>query len=73
MCWSLWVLQSYEMQVREAVQFAKKQSSYKLLDADDEDDGVAQISVVQQGKGSSKKRFRKKGETHESEDDDDEA
>lgn len=60
----------YQKQEREAVQFAKKQTSYKLLDADDEDDGDTQIQVVQQGKSSSKKRFRKKGETHESEDDD---
>jgi len=64
------VFQSYQKQEREAAQFAKKQSSYKLLDADDEDDSDNQISNTKQGKGSAKKRFRKKGEAHDSEDDD---
>ncbi|ONK64758.1 uncharacterized protein A4U43_C07F29560 [Asparagus officinalis] len=62
---------SYQKQEREAAQFAKKQSSYKLLDADDEDDVDNNLTVsTQQERGSAKKRFRKKGEANESEDDD---
>lgn len=67
------MFQNYQKEEKEAAQFAKKQRSYKLLDAaDDEgDDRVPSTSATSQpGKmGSHQKRFRKKSETQESEDD----
>ncbi|XP_010939275.1 pre-mRNA-splicing factor ATP-dependent RNA helicase DEAH1 isoform X1 [Elaeis guineensis] len=66
-------LSNYQKEEKEAAQFAKKQRSYKLLDADDDegDDRLPSTSATSQpGKmGSHQKRFRKKSETQESEDD----
>ncbi|KAG1347828.1 pre-mRNA-splicing factor ATP-dependent RNA helicase DEAH1 [Cocos nucifera] len=66
-------LTNYQKEEKEAAQFAKKQRSYKLLDADDDegDDRVPSTSATSQPgkKGSHQKRFRKKSETQESEDD----
>lgn len=66
-------LSNYEQEEKQAAQFAKKQRSYKLLDADD-DEGDDQVpssgATSQPGKvGSHQKRFRKKSETQDSEDD----
>ncbi|RCV17890.1 hypothetical protein SETIT_3G256300v2, partial [Setaria italica] len=56
----------YQRQVQDAAALARKQSEFKLLndDVDDEDAGVAAASC----NSSSGKRFRKKGVTHDHED-----
>ncbi|XP_020671919.2 pre-mRNA-splicing factor ATP-dependent RNA helicase DEAH1, partial [Dendrobium catenatum] len=69
-------LSSYLKEEREAIQLAKKQLSYKLLDSDDEDDRDDQASMGGASHASTKgndhrKRFRKSHGSHG--DDDDEA
>ncbi|XP_065005349.1 pre-mRNA-splicing factor ATP-dependent RNA helicase DEAH1-like isoform X3 [Musa acuminata AAA Group] len=64
---------NYQKAEKEATQFAKKQRSYKLLDADDEDiDSHAPANHVDsqmEKVGSHRKRFRKKSQTDDAEDD----
>lgn len=61
--------QLYQKQEREAALLARKQKSYMILDADD-DDGTENVDESRKV-GSHKKRFRKK--TGIEEDDGDEA
>ncbi|GJT85723.1 pre-mRNA-splicing factor ATP-dependent RNA helicase DEAH1-like protein isoform X1 [Tanacetum coccineum] len=60
----------YKQQKQEAAMLARKQKSYKLLEADDDDENA----VASQSKKTDKrvKRFRKKSENQEDEDEDDE-
>ncbi|KAJ0980676.1 hypothetical protein J5N97_008931 [Dioscorea zingiberensis] len=67
-------MSDYQKEEKMALLFAKKQRSYKLLDADDNDDGadpVPTTSVASQPRKSEphRKRFRKKNETQDNEDD----
>ncbi|KAL0906528.1 hypothetical protein M5K25_025029 [Dendrobium thyrsiflorum] len=67
-------LSSYLKEEREAIQLAKKQLSYKLLDADDEDDIDDQASMRGASQASTKgndhrKRFRKNHGSHGNDDD----
>ncbi|GAB2227982.1 hypothetical protein Droror1_Dr00009811 [Drosera rotundifolia] len=68
----------YQKQEREAALLVRKQKTYQLLDADDEDDddgGVVaadskpSVSVASATKESQKKRYRKKSEHSDVEDD----
>ncbi|KAL3343125.1 hypothetical protein AABB24_026940 [Solanum stoloniferum] len=64
----------YLQQEREAAMLARKQKTYSLLEADDEDDnivGVESNSVPSQTRkeDTRTKKFRKRVETHEDEDD----
>lgn len=69
----MYLSQNYQKAEKEATQFAKKQRSYKLLDADDEDiDSHAPANHVDsqmEKVGSHRKRFRKKSQTDDAEDD----
>lgn len=66
-------LSNYLKEEREAIQLAKKQMSYKLIDADDEDDREVQtpkdVSQSSTQGGGGKKRFRKNHEYNEIGDD----
>ncbi|KAI3440581.1 PWI domain-containing protein [Psidium guajava] len=76
-------LNLYQKQEREAALLARKQKTYAILDADDDDrddskhnvreggidNGSSSITTPETDKGASrKKRFRKKSESHEDED-----
>ncbi|RWW62432.1 hypothetical protein BHE74_00030443, partial [Ensete ventricosum] len=69
----MYLPQNYQKDEKEATQLAKKQRSYKLLDADDEDiDSYAPANHVDsqmEKVGSHRKRFRKKSQTDDAEDD----
>lgn len=67
-------LSSYLKEEREAAQLVKKQMSYKLLDADDEDDRDDPVSIRDSShasttRGDHKKRFRKNHGSQGSNDD----
>lgn len=61
----------YKQQEQEAAMLARKQKSYKLLEADDDEENDGSGSVASQSKKTDKrvKRFRKKSENQEDEDD----
>lgn len=67
-------LSNYQKEEKEAAMLVKKQKSYALLDVDDDDDGsgsqVSHVAVVSRSKkvNSRQKRFRKKSENQDSED-----
>lgn len=67
-----YVQQSYQKQEKEAASLVRKQKTYKLLDADDEDaeNLPAKVTTSQPEKSDShRKHFRRKSEAQEVEDD----
>lgn len=67
----LWFWQMYQKEEKEAAMLVKKQKSYTLIDADDDDDDVGgQVPhVVKSHKlDIRQKRFRKKSENEEIDD-----
>ncbi|XP_021756954.1 pre-mRNA-splicing factor ATP-dependent RNA helicase DEAH1-like isoform X1 [Chenopodium quinoa] len=59
----------YQKQEREAAMLVRKQKTYELLDADDDDDRMPVSNAEPMKKESHKKRFRKKTDNPEDEDD----
>ncbi|KAG8388743.1 hypothetical protein BUALT_Bualt02G0157000 [Buddleja alternifolia] len=55
----------YRQQEREAAMLARKQQTYKILDADDEDDETVPVVPLPKKEETRSKKFRKRSETQD--------
>ncbi|CAA0811630.1 helicase domain-containing protein, partial [Striga hermonthica] len=59
----------YQQQEREAAMLARKQKTFKLLEADDEDDDAVPVASLPRKEETRSKKFRKRSETQDDLDD----
>ncbi|GER28403.1 RNA helicase family protein [Striga asiatica] len=59
----------YQQQEREAVMLARKQKTFKLLEAEDEDDDAVPVASLPRKEETRSKKFRKRSETQDEMDD----
>ncbi|KAK6128155.1 hypothetical protein DH2020_038108 [Rehmannia glutinosa] len=59
----------YQQQEKEAAMLARKQRTFKLLEADDEDDDVGPVAPLPKKEETRSKKFRKRSETQDDIDD----